>query len=146
MTKNMLFLVSLVVWLAGCGEAPSENEPAVPAAALAVNVVTAAVQQWPSIYEATGTVRARSSAVISAKWMGYVREVKVQVGDRVREGQLLVALDPRDLDASSGRAAAARDEVRNVIPEADSAVAAAKANLDLVQVTFKRMNELYGKN
>ena len=31
------------------------------------------------------------------------------------------------------------------IPEADSAVAAAKANLDLVQATFKRMNELYEK-
>src|ERR1700680_3942820 len=116
MTKNMLFLVSLVIWLAGCSEGPREDESAVPAA-VAVNVVTAGVQQWPSIYEATGTVRARSSTVISAKWMGYVREVKVQVGDRVREGQLLVALDTRDLDASSGRAAAAREEVRNAIPE-----------------------------
>jgi RND family efflux transporter MFP subunit len=145
MTKKMLFPIPFMIWLAGCGEAPREDEPAVPAAALAVKVVTATVQQWPSIYEATGTVRARSSAVISAKWMGYVREVKVQVGDRVREGQLLVALDTRDLDASSGRATAAREEVRNVFPEADSAVAAAKANLDLVQVTFKRMNELYGK-
>ena len=78
-------------------------------------------------------MRARSSAIIAAKWMGYVREVKVQVGDRVREGQLLVGLDARDLDASSAQAAAARDEVRNEIPEAESAVAAAKANLDLVQ-------------
>ena len=145
MTKSLLFPIPLVIWLAGCSDASREAEPAAPAAPLAVNVVTAAVQQWPSLYEATGTVRARSSAVISAKWMGYVREVKVQVGDRVREGQLLVALDTRDLDASSGRAAAAREEVRNEIPEADGAVAAAKANLDLVQVTFQRMHELYEK-
>jgi RND family efflux transporter MFP subunit len=145
MTKMILFLVFFTFWLAGCAEPPRDTEPATPPAPLAVNVVTVAVQQWPSIYEATGTVRARSSAVISAKWMGYVREVKVQVGDRVREGQLLVALDSRDLDASSGRAAGAREEVRNTIPEVDSAVAAAKANFDLVQVTFKRMNELYGK-
>jgi len=148
MTKKILFMVSLVIWLVGCGEGPREDESAssaAPARPLTVTVVTAAVQQWPSIYEATGTVRARSSTVISAKWMGYVREVKVQVGDRVREGQLLVALDTRDLDASSGRAEAAREEVRSVIPEADSAVAGARANLDLVQVTFKRMNELYGK-
>jgi RND family efflux transporter MFP subunit len=146
MTKNILFMVSLVIWLAGCSEALRDAESTAPVTPpLAVNVVTAVVQQWPSIYEATGTVRARSSAIISAKWMGYVREVKVQVGDRVREGQLLVALDTRDLDASSGRAGAAREEVRNAIPEVDSAVSAAKANLDLVQVTFKRMNELYGK-
>ena len=77
--------------------------------------------------------------------MGYVRDVKVQIGDHVREGQLLVTLDPRDLDVSSRRAESAREEVRAGIPEADSAVAAAKANLDLAQVTFGRMQEMYQK-
>jgi RND family efflux transporter MFP subunit len=77
--------------------------------------------------------------------MGYVREVKVQIGDHVREGQLLVTLDPRDLDVSSRRAESAREEVRAGIPEADSAVAAAKANLDLAQVTFGRMQDMYQK-
>lgn len=90
-------------------------------------------------------MRARTSASIAARWMGYVRDVKVQLGDRVRQGQLLVSLDARDLDASANRAAAARDEVRNAIPEADGAVASAKASLDLAQATFKRMNELYEK-
>ena len=52
--------------------------------------------------------------------------------------------DARDLD-SAWPAAAAREEVRNEIPEADSAVAAAKASLNLAQSTFQRMNELYGK-
>jgi len=144
MTKGILFLAPCAIWLAGCGEPPEVPTAAQPRA-VAVNVVTASAQQWPSTYEATGTVRARSSAVIAAKWMGYVREVKVQLGDRVREGQLLVTLDARDLDASSNRAAAAHEEVRNGIPEADSAVAVAQANLDLVQATFKRMNELYEK-
>jgi RND family efflux transporter MFP subunit len=74
-----------------------------------------------------------------------VREVKVQAGDRVREGQLLIALDARDLDVNSRRAEAALDEVRSAVPEADSAVAGAKANLDLVQTTFNRMQELWNK-
>ncbi len=144
MTKAILFSIPLFVWLAGCGEPPEVPATTHPQG-VAVNVVTASTQQWPSIYEATGTVRARSSAIIAAKWMGYVREVKVQAGDRVREGQLLVVLDARDLDASASRAAAAREEVRNGLPEADSAVAAARANLDLVQATFRRMSELYEK-
>jgi RND family efflux transporter MFP subunit len=146
MTKGIFFLGPFVIWLAGCGDVAHEPESARPGVpSVSVSVVTPAVQQWPAVYEATGTVRARSSATIAAKWMGYVREVKVQVGDRVREGQLLVVLDARDLDASANRAGAAREEVRSTIPEADSAVAAAKANLDLVQATFKRMNELYEK-
>ncbi len=144
MTKGFLALAPLLIWLAGCGNTPREAVSAA-AAPIAVNVITIRTQQWLSIYEATGTVHTRSSTTISAKWLGYVREVKVQPGDHVRAGQLLIALDARDLDASSGRVAAARDEVRDAIREADSAVAAAKASVDLVQATFRRMDELYGK-
>jgi len=134
-----------VLWLAGCGEAPPNGSLAPPSPAVRVRVEPAAAQSSPELYEATGTVRARVSAVISSRLMAYVRGVKVQVGDRVREGQTLVSLDNRDLEASMRRALAAREEIRNAIPEAESAVAAAKANLDLAQSTFQRYNELYQK-
>jgi RND family efflux transporter MFP subunit len=141
-----IVLLPLVLLFSGCTETVREaaREPE-PSAPVRVKTVTAEVQQWPSIYEATGTVRARSSAVISSKWMGYVRQVKVELGDRVREGQLLIELDARDLDASLNRATAAREEIRHAFPEAESAVAAAKSHLDLSQATFKRMSELYAK-
>ena len=145
MTKNILFLIPPAIWLAGCGEAPREKPSASSVPAVAVSTVTAVTETWPSLYEATGTVRARTSAVISSKLTGYVREVKVETGDPVREGQLLVTLDTRDLDAGSRRAEAARDEVRSAMPEADSAIAAAKANLDLAQATFGRMQDLFQK-
>src|ERR1019366_3875355 len=145
MTKRLLIPIPLVMWLSGGGEAPKEKPAASPAPAIGVSAVTAITETWPSMYEATGTVRARTSAVISAKLMGYVREVKVQTGDRVREGQLLVTLDARDLDVNSRRAEAAFEEVRSSMPEADSAAAGAKANLDLAQTTFNRMQDLFNK-
>jgi len=144
MKNAALIPIALLILLVGCGETPDAPTAAQPRP-IQVQVVAASVQQWPSVYEATGTVRARTSATIAAKWMGYVRLVNVQVGDRVRQGQLLVSLDARDLDAGANRAAAARDEVGNAVPEADSAVASAKASLDLAQSTFRRMNELYEK-
>ena len=118
----------------------SLGPPAVP-----VQVATVASQTWPDAYEATGTVRARTAAVLSSKVMAYVRQVAVQVGDRVREGQELVTLDAQDLDANVRRAEAAEAEVRSAFPEADNGVAGAKANLDLAQSTFKRMEELAAK-
>jgi RND family efflux transporter MFP subunit len=133
------------VLLASCGQAPPEKVAANPPAPVTGSVVEAATENWPSLYEATGTVRARASAVVSSKLMGYVREVKAQTGDRVREGQVLVTLDARDLDAGSTRAEAAREEVQTALPEADSAVASAKANLDLAQSTFDRMRDLFEK-
>jgi membrane fusion protein, multidrug efflux system len=98
MTKQLFLVVPVAMWLAACSDAPKATSVSSSAKPVAVSVITAATATWPSIYEATGTVRARTSAVISAKLMGYVREVKVQTGDHVREGQLLVTLDPRDLD------------------------------------------------
>ncbi|HSR07116.1 MAG TPA: efflux RND transporter periplasmic adaptor subunit [Bryobacteraceae bacterium] len=144
-TKALLLTIPLAFWITGCGGPGRESKTAAPAAAVVVGTVAAAEQPWAAVYEATGTVRARTSTVIAAKLMGYVREVKVQTGDRVREGQLLVTLDARDLDVNSRHAEAALKEVRSSMPEADSAVAAAKASLDLTQSTFNRMQELFNK-
>src|ERR1043166_8785010 len=77
--------------------------------------------------------------------MAYVQEVSARVGDRVREGQPLVTLDARDLESNVRRAEAARAEVRSATPEADNGIAAAKANLDLAQSTFERIEQLASK-
>jgi RND family efflux transporter MFP subunit len=77
--------------------------------------------------------------------MGYVQQVNVQAGDRVRQGQILITLDARELEEGVRGVEAGRAEVQSAIPEAESAVAAAKANLDLAQTTFKRMEELAAK-
>jgi len=145
MTKPLLIPMPLALWLAGCAAAPPQKPVTSAAPVVAVSTVTATTETWPSIYEAVGTVRARTSTVVSARLMGYLREVRVAAGDRVGEGQLLATLDTRDLDVSSRRAEAAREEVRTAVPEADSAVAAAQANLDLAQVTFGRIQDLFQK-
>jgi RND family efflux transporter MFP subunit len=97
------------------------------------------------VYEATGTIRARAAAVISSKVMAHVQDVNIRVGDHVRQGQMLATLDSRDLEANLRRAEAVRAEVQSAVPEAENRIAAAKANLDLGQSTFKRMEELASK-
>jgi multidrug efflux system membrane fusion protein len=129
--------------LSGCGA--SHVKAAADAPSIAVQTATAAGREWPDLYEATGTVRARTAAVLSSKVTAYVEKVDVQVGDRVRAGQLLVTLDSRDMEVNVRRAEAAEAEVLSAIPEAEHAVAGAKATLDLAQTTFKRMEELASK-
>jgi membrane fusion protein, multidrug efflux system len=142
----MLFPALGAILLAACGaKGPNEAKTGARTAPVAVRTFTAQPAEWPSFYEATGTVRARSAAVISSKVMGYVREVAVRAGDRVRAGQMLVRLDSRDLEAQYLQAEAARNEARSGMAEADNAIAAAKANLELAQVTHKRMSDLFEK-
>ena len=137
-----LILFSLSI---SCGRQEPRRAQTSPGASVTVQTVAAAAQQWPATYEATGTVRARTTATISSKVMGYVSQVDVRVGDRVHKGQPLITLDSRDLDANGSRAEAGLAEVRSAVPEADNGVAAAKAGLDLAQSTFKRMEELNAK-
>jgi membrane fusion protein, multidrug efflux system len=145
MMKLIFLPIPFAFLLAGCGEPPREARTAEPPAPTTIKTVPAVAEEWPLVYDATGTVRARTTAVIAAKLMGYVREVKVETGDHVRAGQLLLSLDARDLDSGLRRAETARETVRQAIPEADIAITAAKTNLDLEQATFRRMQELYGK-
>ncbi len=142
--KPFVLLVSLVL-LTSCGNEPPRRTATSPSTPVVVQVATVSTQEWPAVYEATGTVRARTAATISSQVMGYVQQVSVQVGDRVREGQILVTLDARELEEGVRGAEAGRAEVRSAIPEAENAVAAAKANLDLAQTTFKRIEDLAAK-
>ncbi len=143
-----LSLVLLAAGLLGsCGGTRIPTVEANAGQAPAVRVTTAAVseQEWPATYEATGTVRARTTATIAGKLMGYVQQVAVNPGDRVREHQLLILLDARETDTARHRAEAAVAEIRAALPEADQAEAAAKAGLDLVQTTHRRMEDLRAK-
>jgi RND family efflux transporter MFP subunit len=142
--KPLVLLISLV-WLTSCGNEPPRRSATSPPAPVAVQVAAVSTQEWPGVYEATGTVRARTIGTISSQVMGYVQQVSVQVGDRVREGQVLVTLDARELEEGVRGAEAGRAEVQSAIPEAESAVAAAQANLDLAQTTFKRIEDLAAK-
>lgn len=110
-----------------------------------MRVAAASLQDWPAVYEASGTVRARTTGAVSSKVMAYVQQVNARVGDHVREGQVLVTVDARDLEANLRRAEAGQAEAQSVVPEVEHAIAAAKANLDLAQATFRRIEDLYAK-
>jgi RND family efflux transporter MFP subunit len=145
MKPYFLFPIIPVLLLTSCGSEPPRRAAQSQTPPVPVQVVAVAAQDWPASYEATGTVRARTTGAISSKVMAYVQQVNAQVGDHVREGQALITLDARDLDANVRRAEAGRAEVESAIPELENATAAAKANLDLAQTTFKRMEELAAK-
>lgn len=142
--KRLLLMTAAIV-LAGCSKPPEPRASAPAAAPVRVQAVAPSMGEWPLTYEATGTVRAKNSAVVSSKLMAYVTAVKAQSGDRVREGQPLAVLDSRDLEIAVHRAEAGREEIRSALPEADSAMAAAKSQVDLAQTTLNRLQELLQK-
>ena len=97
------------------------------------------------LYQASGTLEARQTAVLTSKVSGFVQEVRARAGDRVEKGQLLVVLEANELDARRRGAQAALEESRQAGLEAESGLAAAKAAARLATTTYERFEELNEK-
>jgi multidrug efflux pump subunit AcrA (membrane-fusion protein) len=95
--STFLLLVGTALAAVSCGGGESPPETEAPPVAVAVHVVERALVD--TVYEASGTLRARQTAVVTSKIPGHVREMLVTAGDRVKSGQTLALLEGDDLEA-----------------------------------------------
>jgi len=102
-------LVLVTTALLGCSapEPPGQSPDGPP---IAVKLATAHEERLDASYHASGTVRGRTTAVLTSKTVGYVRSVAVRAGDRVQAGQVLAMLEANDSSASVRRANAGLDQ------------------------------------
>lgn len=110
--------------LLGCSHSSGPASPAAPAAqAELVQSVSAQTPQW---IEATGTIHAKETAIISAQVPGHIRQVLVEAGDRVRAGQMLVTLDDAALQSGLSEALAGElaAQKQQLAAESDASLAA----------------------
>jgi RND family efflux transporter MFP subunit len=126
-------LVISAALIAGCHS--NETAPQAAIQSVTAHVVQSSQQQAPIEMRATGTVRARETATISAQVMGRVEQVLVRSGDSVHTGQTLVVLDGAALQASAAQAQAA-------VVAAQNQQAAAESNAALAESTLGRYQQL----
>ena len=88
-----------------------------------------------SVLDATGYVVARRMATVSAKVTGRVREVLIEEGQKVEEGQVLARLDP--VDAEAQRALSASQ-----LAAAESQIASVQAQLKEAEANVARLSTL----
>jgi RND family efflux transporter MFP subunit len=92
---------------------------------LTVDVVNAQRDEKPKDLILPGTFQAFKETTIYARANGYVKDWKVDIGDNVKEGQLLAEIET---------------------PELDQQVAQAKASNDIGKITADRWRDLVAKN
>src|SRR5947208_501406 len=109
----------LVLLLTGCGRTPAESPPA-PAAPSAPDATPVTLgppvrQALKRSVEQPGHVEAFERTALHAKIPGFVKSIRVDIGDRVTAGQLLAELDEpemeQDLLQKQAAVAQARAEV-----------------------------------
>ncbi len=140
----LLGVLTACAW--GCGDKIEPGHSAANAGAPVKTKVTAArLSSWPLIFEAVGTVQAETASTIGAKLLGTVTSVRVQEGDRVRMGDVLVTIDERQAGAQRQQAEAALAEARQMERAAGAARNAAIAEADLASATYHRYETLIAR-
>jgi RND family efflux transporter MFP subunit len=101
-----------------------------------VKIIEVHTNPVDELYETSGTVKAKVISDISSRVMGSVTTINVRQGDRVREGDLLLTIDDKDLKQ---RVNAAEHEYTEALKSVESA----KQNKSLLDTTYMRYKSLF---
>src|SRR5690606_37736758 len=113
----------LTVLLAGCGDSLDATDQNAPASTLAVTLAPAQVRPIQRTVVVSGPVAAYEEMQLGVEISGArVTALNVDIGQQVREGEVLLELDHRSLDSELRQARAA-------LSEAEAGVELARANL-----------------
>ncbi len=159
MVSRILVLFLVLSALAGCGGRGSVT-PAPEAsrsAAVEVDVASVRLADLPRWLSTVGTSRSMNEASISPRSAGVVVDVPVDLGDLVREGDVLIQQDPEEmrLQIEQDRASLRADLAALGIDQLDApsrpdedapAVQKARANLDNARQSWDRNQNLYRAN
>jgi RND family efflux transporter MFP subunit len=79
---------------------------------------------------------------VMAKVSGYIREIKVDIGDRVRQGQLLATLEIPEMQDDLTRAAAAIEEANADLATARDELQRAESAHDMAHLSYSRIQDV----
>jgi HlyD family secretion protein len=152
---SLVILWLLAIALSGCqvpkDDADAQTKP--PGSdrnqATAVDVAIAATVPLTSTREYTGTTKPLQEVAIRAQAEGQLRQLNVDVGDRVQRGQTLARIDDSLLNAATAEAAAElasrRTEISQIqaqVSDAQTQVAQTRLQLQQAQFDAARYNSL----
>jgi HlyD family secretion protein len=110
-----------------------------------VNTEAVRARDLEALVSASGTIQAKRFVNMSAVQMGRVTRLAVEEGDRVKEGQFLLQIDPMSLRGTVERGEAAVAGARQALAQSRVGIETARANLQLAQENAKRQRELWAQ-
>ena len=144
MRKSGLFAVIVIVFLGmfsvSCGSNPDEasEKQEKPVAAVSVEEKDLVIYS-----EMTAQIEPAMEVKVVPKLSGKVEDVKVQIGERVERGQVLVTLESREIKAQVQQAEAALISARNAAASARSQIEQTRANYENAKADYDRIKTLF---
>ena len=148
-----LLLVALVVVGFFAGYLPRRRRESVLAAESkagaeslpVVNVRKVERSEAKSSLVLPGNIQAVTEAPVLARASGYIKKRYADIGDRVKEGQVLAEIEAPELDQQIRQAKATVDQANSTVQQAEAALEQGRSNENLARVTSQRWENLLKK-
>lgn len=121
-------------------EAKTETE-----SAPLVNVTTVEKSSGKSELVLPGNIQAVTEAPVLARATGYIKTRTVDMGDRVKEGQLLAEIDAPELASQVRQAQAAVEQANAGLEQANANLVQGRTNEQLYKTTAERWDKLVSR-
>ncbi len=112
-------LVLSVILLTGCSGSEQTGASESPDE-IKASVMTVTPQPVPVFYNSSGVVVSEQRVTITSRLSGYIRDLSVNEGDRVKAGQVLFRVDPVDARSQQESARAALVQAEADLADAES--------------------------
>ena len=135
----------LIAALSACSSPKAAGPLEDASAAIDVTTTSVVMTDVVTAIDAGGVVHARTTAIITARLLAPVRDVRVVPGDRVRKGQPLIVLDGDDLAAAARAARSAIVAAEQMATAAAAERQAADAALGQARASHDRVASLHAR-
>jgi RND family efflux transporter MFP subunit len=93
-----------------------------------------------------GNIEAVTEAPVLARASGYIKSRSVDIGDRVKAGQVLAEIEAPELDQQIRQAQAGIDQAASNIEQSQAALQQGQSNAALAKITAERSQKLFDRN
>ena len=131
--------IALVLLITSCSNDTTKKAPNTTPVVVTVNTPLAASN---SFLTASGKIEAVQNANLSTRMMGFVNNVHVKVGDKVKQGQLLVSINSADISAQKAQVSASITEATAAFKNAEKDYNRFKALYNDNSASQKEMDDM----
>jgi RND family efflux transporter MFP subunit len=138
-------IICSLAWTTSCARNGGAETTPITAEVPTVAVVKATRANLSSDLILTAEFEPFQEIDVMAKVSGYIKEIKVDIGDRVKEGQLLATLEVPEMQDDLTRAAASIEEANADLAAARDELQRAESAHDMTHLSYSRILDVSKK-
>jgi RND family efflux transporter MFP subunit len=141
-----LLLIGAAIFLASCGPTERADDEASEEQLVTVPVVRVAREAVTERLELAAEFRPYQEIEVRSRVSGALDQIRVEVGDRVRQGQLIATLKAPESRSELDQATAARKRSEKEVLRGQSDVERAQSELDAARLLHSRLAGVFQSN